>query len=142
MTKGISLKTIKLLEQGTVEEKEVLLNNRPYYMSYLTIPEQLYFINQDVDKFYKYCDSDIKDFMMDAFPEYYSAYATKEELENYVDCGLLDPGYLEGSLEPIYMDENTTAKTIMSYALFAGIREDIEKEYPEEFANIEPEPYR
>ena len=138
MAKKVSINALKILEQGTIKQKENMVQKTPGLLFYVKPVEQLYFLNQDANKFFKYCDDDIKEFMMNAFPDYYVAFTTREEKEIYTDCGVLDPGYIEGTLEPAYMDEETLTKTIMCYAEHAGIKVNLQKDFPQEFKGVKP----
>lgn len=142
MTKVNSLRKLKILQDGELYQKEKLIENTPCLIQHLKIQDQLYFLNKDVNRYFKYCDEDIQEFMMEEFPDYFVAFASDEVKEIYTECGKLDPGYIEGDLSPIYLDEENLAKMIMCYACFNGLDKTIEEMYPEDFQGVKPVQYR
>lgn len=142
MAREISLRKVKALQGASLKEKVKMIEKNPHYLIHLTIPEQLYFVNLDVEKYFQHCDEEIVEFMMRAFPDYFVAFASDDVKEYFTDCGLIDPGYLDGFADPIPMTEDMLASCIMCYAKENLLTETLKQDYPKDFKGVEPAEYR
>ena len=132
----IAIKTLKILESGSIEEKESALDKCASYMQFLSTEDQLYFLNQNPERYFMHCDEDIREFLLDAFPDYFVAFISDELKREWCESERLDPGYLEKTLEPLPLKQELLSSMIMAYAQYANLDKEIRDDYPNDFEGV------
>lgn len=89
----------KILFNGSMQEKGMLLDRKPKMVELLDEEEQVYFLRKDTEKFFPYVDEEIRFNLLKEYPEIFARFASQKDIDVAVEADWICPGYGDESMD-------------------------------------------